>query len=518
MIKASIDLYFKQWLRTGSIMKIIQLIIVLIFPVLLFTLIFVVPVIVHKDSSLSTATAGFFVFLISGAYAHIYKIESEGEINREFPMEYIPLSRFTITIIHILFTTLIVSIVIYISFFLSIFIIDLITKKVMDEGTFSVVFKILKPFFAGLVYIILSGVITGSFTGILGKKLTDNVSGGMKRFVTIAFNVLLFILLKPYFTGLWNRVSSGELSSAFYRFSPVSWSLVFTNTAAGNFDLPVFVTSILFVCFLIFVIVELSRLKFIGSSDISIPFKSVKAVDFKNLTPLWNILLSKWFTLPVIIFMLVWIGLVWAVNITGIEILHLPAAACFLIYTFIALFHLFPSKNEDYRKLFEGLPLSRKHVEGVFLGAYYILFILPMLALSYASWGHLLFRSMAGTDFPFTLSSIVLIAFPILALYAIVPILIKFHPYLWSSNSKGKKLRKRTVVIYYAVGYFFISSLSSFAGAYYGAPPMREIINSLFWNNGYIVGKTVLYSLTGFALLVHIRGIVLTVRSFFKRS
>ena len=140
-----------------------------------------------------------------------------------------------------------------------------------------------------------------------------------------------------------------------------------------------------------------------------------------------------------------------------------------------------------------------------------------MLGLSYAKWGHFLV-SVTNSIFPATLSGKILTLFPTLTVYSVVPALIMFFPYMWSSNIKGRMLKKRMVILYYAGVYFFVASIASFAAAYYITPNMQDIINRIFWHKGYYVGKTILYGITIAAALIHMRALMLIIKSIFPRK
>ncbi len=515
MNKETVKLYYYEWLRTGSIIKLMQLLMVLIFPVMLFILMFCVPVIMNKGKMLSIASAGYFVFIIAGIYSLIYKMESESRITDGFPIDYIPLRKYKVSLVHIIFTTILVTAIVYSTFYSGIFLIDLIIKKTLGFHSYSIIINILQPFFVGLPYIVLYGVITGSLLGMIGKKIIDNVSESMKKFVIILFFLLLFFTLKPYFSALWSNIASNDMDSMFFILSPINWSLIISKIASDTFIISEVIYSILFILIEIFLIILLSFIRFKKSVDINISYNAGN-LDIGIVSPLWNIVIKKWFTLPILAFFVIWIIFVIISIVSNNALFALIASSGFLIYTIIALDRMIPSKNEDYKKLFEGLPISSKHIEGVFYGIYYLLYSVPMVLISYALLGKLFINEIA-IDVPLTLSSIVLKFFPTISILAIIPILIMFHPLLWSSNRKGKKLKKRTVILYYAAGYFFIAAISSFAAGYYAIEPMHNIINKIFWGKGYYVGKFTLYSLTGIGIMVHIRAFILIIKSILTK-
>lgn len=517
MITNILNIYYKEWIRTGSIIKLVQLFIVLIFPIMMFTLIFIIPVIMNKSRVLSTASAGFFVFIITGIYSLIYKMESENRINQPFPIDYLPVRKHSISLVHIIFTTIVVSSVIYISYYSALLLIDVITFKVLQFHAFSILFRIMQPFFAGLVFIVFSAVIMGSLLGIIGRKILDNVSDSMRRFVTLLYFVLLFVLLKPYFSSIWDIILNNQFNNALYRFSPINWALSFANMADGNTDIPVLITGLVFILAEVVIIGILSYVTFIGSREFELKSSTSTSVNFSIMSPLWNVMLNRWFTMPIIIFMIVWVILIITMFLTRIMWLNIPISLGFFIYTLIAMDRMFAGRDEDYRKLFEGLPVSAHYSEGVMLGCYYFLYLLPMLGLSYAQFGHLMIN-MNTASFPATLSGTVLRVFPTSMLYAVIPSIMMFFPYMWSSNRGGKILKKRMIVLYFFSGYFFIASVAVFASGYYMTPTMRDIINSLFWNRGYWVGKIFLYVMMLLSLLIHIRSVYLIIRSFLTRN
>lgn len=516
MIANILNVYYREWLRTGSIMKLAQLFIVLVFPIMMFTLVFIIPVIMNKSRVLSTASAGYFVFIVTGIYSLIYKMESENRINQPFPVDYLPLRKHYISLVHIIFTTIVVSSVIYVSYYSALLLIDVITFKVLQFHAFSILFRIMQPFFAGLVFIVFSAVIMGSLLGIIGRKILDNVSDSMRKIVTLLYFVLLFALLKPYFGNIWNSILNNQFNDILFRFSPVNWALSFANMADGQLDASAIITGFIFIIIEMIMIGFLSHIKFIGSKELEWKQPFSTSVNFPVASPLWNVILARWFTIPVIAFMVVWIGMIVTASLTGLQWLNAPISICFFIYTLIALDRMFAGRNEDYRKLFEGIPLSPAYSEGVLLGCYYILYLVPMLALSYAQWGHMLLNFSAAS-LPQTVSGTVLRLFPGIALYVVIPAVMKFFPYIWSSNRRGKILKKRMVMLYYFAAYFFIASIAVFASGYYNTPTIREIINGIFWGKGYIAGKSFLFGITGLSVLVHIRSLFLIIRSFLTK-
>ncbi len=515
MNRAIVKLYYYEWLRTGSIIKLMQLLMVLIFPVMLFILVFCVPVIMNKGKMLSVASAGYFVFIISGIYSLIYKMESESRITDGFPVDYIPLRKYTISLVHIVFTTILVTAIVYLAFYSGIFLIDFIIKKTLGFHSYSIIINILQPFFVGLPYIVLYGVIMGSLLGMIGKKIIDNVSDSMKKFVIILFFLLLFFTLKPYFSALWSSISSNDMDSMIFVLSPINWSLIVSKIASGTFIISEIIYSLVFILVEIFLIIFLNFLRIKRSIDINLSYNAGN-LDIGIVSPLWNIVIKKWFTLPVLAFLFIWIIFVIISIVTKNIFFALIANAGFLVYTLIALDRMIPSKNEDYRKLFEGLPISSKHIEGVFYGLYYLLYSVPMILLSYALLGKFFINEIA-IDVPLTLSSVILKVFPTISILAIIPILIMIHPLLWSSNKKGRKLKKRIVILYYVAGYFFIATISSFAAGYYAIEPMYNIINKIFWGKGYYVGKFTLYFLTTVCIIIHIRAFALIVKSILTK-
>ena len=282
MNKETVKLYYYEWLRTGSIIKLMQLLMVLIFPVMLFILMFCVPVIMNKGKMLSIASAGYFVFIIAGIYSLIYKMESESRITDGFPIDYIPLRKYKVSLVHIIFTTILVTAIVYSTFYSGIFLIDLIIKKTLGFHSYSIIINILQPFFVGLPYIVLYGVITGSLLGMIGKKIIDNVSESMKKFVIILFFLLLFFTLKPYFSALWSNIASNDMDSMFFILSPINWSLIISKIASDTFIISEVIYSILFILIEIFLIILLSFIRFKKSVDINISYKLRKYFNYKK--------------------------------------------------------------------------------------------------------------------------------------------------------------------------------------------------------------------------------------------
>ncbi len=511
-----LNLYFREWSRNGGIRRVLQLILMLVFPLFLFFLLVLLPSMLIESWVRPAVTAGFIIFLITAAYSMIYIMESEQRIYNGFPIEYIPKRMSTVSYAHIIFNFILISVSIYLTFISAVLIFS--QFRINGYSIFEIrrVLEYMYPLFAGLPYMILGGILFGSLLGIIGRRILDNVSGSTKKFIFILYIVLLFALLKPYFSNIWGHIFSGNLEEPLYVYSPVYWSSIISIMLVKKVSILSVLLSAVFSAGTLFLFSFLSDRKLIAGSSLEINL-SYSRGSSQLLSPLWNLVISKWLTLPVLIFLACWTGAMFFEYLTKNGFANALSGWGFYIYSFIAIDRMFPSNKENYRYIWDSVPVSKAHIEGVLLGGFYILYMIPAFIYLLLNW-ETLRRIFSWGIFPETLSGMISSIYPFLSVTVIIPVLIMFFPYLWSANDRGKKISKRAVMAYAIGGYVLFGSIASLTAAYFSSPDFRLFINNMFWGNGHFLGKTILYVLTFAFLAVHCRALFMVIRSFIYKK
>ena len=154
-----LNLYFREWSRNGGIRRVLQLILMLVFPLFLFFLLVLLPSMLIESWVRPAVTAGFIIFLITAAYSMIYIMESEQRIYNGFPIEYIPKRMSTVSYAHIIFNFILISVSIYLTFISAVLIFS--QFRINGYSIFEIrrVLEYMYPLFAGLPYMILGGVL-----------------------------------------------------------------------------------------------------------------------------------------------------------------------------------------------------------------------------------------------------------------------------------------------------------------------------------------------------------------------
>lgn len=511
-----LNLYMKEWERNGGLKRSIQFILMLVFPLFLFFLLVLLPSMLIESRVRPAVTAGFIIFLINAGYSLIYMLQSEEKVYSGFPLEYMPVKSSMVSFGYIIFNFLFSSVMIYITFFAAVLIFRQFTVgtyRVFETGR---VLQYLSPLFAGLPYMILGGVATGSLLGIIGRKMLDNVSQSTRKFIFILYVILVFSLLKPYFSKIWDLIFTGRLTDSLFVYSPIYWSSIISIMMVKKISILSMILSIAFTAVILALFAYISDRKLMASSSLDISI-SYSRGSSSFLSPLWNLVVSKWMTPPVFIFLAVWIGAMFIEYFTGNGLANAVSGWGFYIYSFIAIDRMFPSAKENYRYIWESAPVSRKHIEGVFLGGFYILYMIPVYMYLILNWD-MLSQVFSWGIFPQTLSGMICTVYPFLSITVIIPILIMIFPYLWSVNDKGKKINKRAVMGYTVGCYILFGSASMLSAVYFKTPDFRMFVNNFFWGQGYFIAKTLMYALTLSFLFVHARSLFMVIRSFIYRT
>ncbi len=512
------NIFFKEWIRTGGIRKIIQIIISFILPITFYVLFSVLPAMIKGDQSISYFSAGFLIYLITAVYAIYYIVESEAKIFIDFPIDYIPLKKSFLYIVNIIFITVLSIIIIYISMFITLFLFSRFTINSMHIFSFNKIIKFLSTLLYGLPYMVLTGILTGFFLGIIGKKIADNFNENSRQIFLKIYFIVLFFALKGYFQKLFLIIKNNDFSNKFFIFSPVYFASIFSHLFNKHYNFLHIGYSIVFniVIFSIFIFLadRKFKLKFLPSVDFSFNKKSIS-----QISPVWNIMIKRFFSLFMIIFLIIWfiIMLINKFLFNSIFVQGILVNPGLMLFVFLFIDKIIPKKHEDYKLLWEGFPVSSRYITSVFLGTYYIFFIIPIYLYSKLSISQLVNFSKP-IEYPMTLSGVLLQIFPYITFTIIIPMIIYMYPILWSSNKKNKKISKRDTLILMFFMYIVFSSIIAIATGYMFSEQFRQFINNQIFGYGYYIGKTVFYLIILSAIFLHIKSLYLSVLSFvYKR-
>jgi len=507
--------YIKEWLRGGQGRHIIQILFLVMFPVMMFLFSVITSQGLFSRVPQMLNIGVFVLFIVSAIYSFSYRTEPEDKLTDDFPMNFLPLNQGYVFIIQMVFITAFLYFVTLLSFIIG----SLIFNVILIDGKriypFMETISLIKPLFIGMIYTVFFGSLFGGFLGSIVKKISDNFSGGIKRFALIIMCVIVFIVFKKYFSESFALMNEKGFLDNFYLFSISGLSSIFVNLFFDEFNFLQFSVSLIFasVLMLSYIAVNSRKWKFIKDFEI---YTDLKNQNVGLLSPMWNLVLRRIFTTPMIILLIIYTLLILFVAIVP----KLVAVYAFIgllsyVYLFMFLDRIFPSKDENYRHILDTIPIQKETIKGIILGVYYLFFLLPFFGANYVMMSNAFSMQTAFSE-PKTISQFIAIYFLPFTLSAVIPSIFAANPYFLSENDKGEKQSKGFVIVVLVLSYVFLSNLMLFMNMYYMNPMFQEFVNKMFWSKGYYVWKTFVYFITFFAAYIHISSLFSFFHSFSK--
>ena len=513
MIQALFTAYYKEWVRGGNGRRLLQVLMLVMLPVMIYLFSVLTSQGLFSRIPMVLNTGVFIVFIASSIYSFSYRTEAEDKLTDDFPMDFIPVNQGYAFLMQMAFVTILLYIVVLLSFFSGALILNAILIDGKRMYPFMQTLSTIKPLIFGLAYTIFFGSLFGGFLGSIVKKISDNFSGGLKRFALIAMYVIVFMLFRKYFTDSYGIMSNEGFLVSGYMFSISGLSSVFVNLFFDEFSLPQFSASMIASAALLvsYIGVNGKKWKFIKDFELH---TDLRDQNVKFLSPMWNLVLKRIFTTPIIVLVTLYTALILFVAIApGFVALYAAIGIASYVYLFMFLDRIFPSKNENYRHILDMIPVRKEKVNGMIMGIYYIFFLLPFFAANYVMMSNA-FTMQNMLPEPNTLSQFIALYFLPFTLSAVIPSIFAANPYFLSENDKGKKQSRGFVIIVLILSYIFISNLTLFMNMYLVNPMFQDFVQKMFWNNGYYVFKTFVYFIVFFALYIHISSIFSFFMSF----
>ncbi|MDD3803991.1 MAG: hypothetical protein PHW02_06390 [bacterium] len=516
MIPSLLKAYLKEWARGGSGRRLIQILVLVILPVMIYVFSVLTSQGLFSRVPMVLNIGAFVVFIVSSIYSFSYRTEAEDKLTDDFPMDFLPINQGYVFAIQALFISVLLYFVIASSLLMS----SLILNSIIIDGNrmypFAKSISTMHPLFVGLLYGVPMSVLFGGFLGSIAKKISDNFSGGLRRFVIMILYVVTFIVFRKYFADSFRLMNEEGFLESAYMYSIAGLSTAVMNIFFGEFNFLQFASSAFFFAglYLGYLWINSRKWKFIRDFEV---YTDIKGQKVRFLSPMYNLVLRRIFTTPVMVLVTAYVvliaagavfpGTMWIFAVTGI---------LSYIYLFMFLERIFPQKNENYRHIVDAIPVSQDSVQGMLLGVYYILFLMPFFAANIVilSNGMAMQNVIPQTR---TLSQFIAVYILPLCLSAIIPSVLLANPYFLSENDKGKKASRGMVIVVLVLSYVFFSNLSLFMNMYFVNPMFQEFVGKMFWNKGYYVWKTFVYFIVILSALIHMYSIYRVILSFRKQ-
>jgi hypothetical protein len=505
----------KEWLRGGNGRRLLQILMLVILPVMIYLFSILTSQGLFSKVPMVLNIGVFIVFIISALYSFSYRSEAEDKLTDDFPMDYLPINQGYAFTIQILFITILLYVITAFSFIIGAWVLNAILIDGKRMYPFLKTISLIKPLFAGLIYTILFGTVFGGFLGSIAKKIADNFSGGLKRFIMLLSYVITFFVFKKYFADSYSVLNNEGFLFNSYVYSITGLSSIFVNLFFGEFNFLQFVasTGLLAAVFIAYIGVNGRKWKFIRDFEI---YTDLKDQRVKFLSPMWNLVLRRIFTTPIVVLVIVYTILILFVAIMPKWIaVYAVIGILSYVYLFMFLDRIFPSKDENYRHILDTIPVRHDKINGIVLGVYYVFFLLPFFAANYVMTSNAFTMQNFMLE-PKTLSQFIALYFLPFTLSAVIPSILMTNPYFLSENNKGKKPSRGFAIIVLVLSYVFLSNLALFMNMYFFNPVFQEFVNNMFWKKGYYVWKIFVYLITFFALDIHLHSIFSFFRSFKK--
>ncbi|MGE3062570.1 MAG: hypothetical protein AB7T10_02955 [bacterium] len=513
MIESLLKTYLKEWMRGGNGRRLVQILVLVMLPVMIYVFSVLTSQGLFSRVPMVLNIGAFVVFLVSAIYSFSYRTEAEDKLTDDFPIDYLPINQGYAFLIQILFISVLLYTVTSISLVLSSLILNAILVDESRIYPFMKSISILSPLFAGLLYTIPMGVLLGGFLGSIVKKIADNFSGGLRRFITLILYVLTFIIFRKYFSDSFSIMNEEGFLQNSYMFSLAGLSTVALNLFFDEFNFLQFIVSVLFMASLLvsYILVNKRKWKFIRDFEV---YTDVGGQRVGFLSPMWNLVLRRIFTTPVMILVCLYILFILSAALfPSATLLYAVIGILSYVYLFMFLERIFPSKNENYRHILDAIPIANDKIKGMVLGVYYVLFLLPFFTANYVIMSNA-FTMQNMLPEPKTISQFIAIWLLPLSLSAIIPSILSVNPYFLSQNDKGKKISRGSVIIILVLSYIFFSNLTLFMNMYFVNPMFQDFVGKMFWHKGYVVFKTFVYFIASFSIYIHAQSLISFFNSF----
>jgi len=498
--------YLKEWMRGGNGRRLIQIIVLVILPVMIYVFSVVTSSGLFSRVPMVLSAGSFMVFIVSAIYSFSYRGEAEDKVTEDFPMEYLPVRQGYAYAMQIMFVTVLLYLVTALSLIISSLILNAIVIDGRRMYPFLKSISIMAPLFAGLLYTVPMASLFGGFLGSVARKIADNFSGGLRRSVMLILYVITFIVFRKYFSDSYAFMNREGFLESGYLFSIAGLSSLVLNLFFGEFNLLHCILSTAFTVLLAFSYVWINSLKWKFVRDFEF-HAEIGSRRVGWLSEMWNLVLKRVFTTPMMILLTLYMALIVSVSLfPQAPALYAVLGLLSYVYLFLFLDRIFPSKNENYRHILDMLPISAGSINGMVLGVYYLLFLLPFFAGTYA----IMQNSGAMNGFmqsPKTLSQFVASFMLPVAISAIVPSILTANPYFLSENDRGRRTSRGSVIVILIFSYIFFSNLALFMNMYLVNPMFQDFVRKMFWNKGYYVFKTFAYFLFLAAVFVHLQSL-----------
>lgn len=492
--------YTKEWVRENGAARIVQMILLFVIPSFTFFFNTILPAISAGNRDQVIYSGSLLLLIVSFIYSAVYRMEIEEKVLEGFPIDYLPLSKSKLFFTQTIFSVSTLSFAALFGFLSALLLLD--TVKIQGVQLFAkdAILSFSWPFFAGVPYMILFGVLLGGIFGTLGKKIIDNFPYAARKYAVIFYMVALFLVFRPYVSSLFSKTGASLYADNLLRFSPVAFSAFISRVFSGTFSAfdAILSAASLSLLFGLFFLVNALSIRFLP--DITPQASSSKSFSF--VSPLWNLVLKRWFSPFSASVLIVWILLSICGALFSVPALKFISIIIIYVYTFIAIDRMFPSKDENYLSVWQSLPVSKMHISGVALGAYYLFYMVPLF-IAYSLLDPSGAFASSLSVIPSTFSGFIVKIFPFVTITALIPAVIIMNPFLWSENGSGRIVRKKSVIFYLLFGYTLFSSMSASAMMYIAAPGGRQFIDSVVGANGRVFLKLFFIGTALLSVMLH---------------
>lgn len=512
MIKTFITVVFKEYFRSDNSKRIFQFIFFIIAPIFLFLTLTLSNSSIFSNRESVLLSIDFLISLLVTSFSLLYVSDPEDKIFQDYPINYLPIKKFYIFSVIFLFLFTFLLFTFYFLFYFISYLLSLIKINGKNIFSFSEILSFLFPSFLSLPYNLIFSLLAGGIVGLLIKKITEIFEGGFKKFILFVSYFMVLILFKKYFSYIYTFIQKNDISDLKFLLSTVGLSSNILLLILKKSFLWHSLISITILLFLIFL------LKVFSEKSLLLPFQKDIEFDFKlrktyNVSSIFKLIFKRVFNFNTTFFFGLWFIFLFFSYIFDKNFLFFTFLSLTLyIYLFVFFDKLVPSRDENYISILETLPVSYRKFEGVVYLFYYLFAFLPVILTTLVSLLKTNYFSnlhvIKSIDFFMFLSF-----FP-LVMSAVFPFYYSFFPNFLAENKNGKKLTRGGLLLIFISTNFVFSIINSIIAVYYSSPEARIFMNNLFWQKGYLVGKTFFYSIFLFSSIIHIRSFLKIVKSF----